>query len=204
MRDDPGIKAILFDFGGVLAEEGFRNGLQQLARQQGLDERWIFEAGMDSVYQSGWVVGQGTEADFWRLLGNKTGLRGDPQKMREIILASFVVRPSMLKLVDRLRRHGLVVGLLSDQTEWLDELDRRYDLYRHFDKIYISYRLGKGKRDPALFDEIARDLSLAPDQIVFIDDNSGNIERARQRGWHGLLFENERQLLDSLKNLGVS
>jgi putative hydrolase of the HAD superfamily len=31
------IKAVLFDFGGVLAEEGFRNGLQALAREQGLD-----------------------------------------------------------------------------------------------------------------------------------------------------------------------
>ena len=32
-----GIKAILFDYGGVLAEEGFHNGLVNLAREQGLD-----------------------------------------------------------------------------------------------------------------------------------------------------------------------
>jgi hypothetical protein len=32
------IRAVLFDFGGVLAEEGFRNGLLQLAVEQGLSE----------------------------------------------------------------------------------------------------------------------------------------------------------------------
>jgi hypothetical protein len=30
------IRAVLFDFGGVLAAEGFRNGLLQLAAEQGL------------------------------------------------------------------------------------------------------------------------------------------------------------------------
>ncbi len=31
------IKAVLFDFGGVLAEEGFREGLKSIGRKNGLD-----------------------------------------------------------------------------------------------------------------------------------------------------------------------
>ena len=31
-----GIRAVLFDFGGVLAEEGFRNGLRRLAAEREL------------------------------------------------------------------------------------------------------------------------------------------------------------------------
>ena len=31
------IRAVLFDYGGVLAEEGFREGLFSIARQQGLE-----------------------------------------------------------------------------------------------------------------------------------------------------------------------
>ncbi|BCX81186.1 putative hydrolase of the HAD superfamily [Methylomarinovum caldicuralii] len=198
-----GIKAVLFDFGGVIAEEGFRDGLRALARQQGLDEQSIFEAGMDAVYDSGWVTGRGTEADFWRLMAEWTGLKGDPVSLRAVILERFRVRLSMLALVDRLRRAGYVVGLLSDQTEWLDELDRRYRIYDHFDRLYVSYRLGKGKRDPSLFDDIARDLNLAPEEILFIDDSPGNVERARRRGWRALLFQDEADLRRRLREMGI-
>ena len=198
------IKAILFDFGGVLAEEGFRDGLQALARRQGLDPNRMFEIGMDAVYDSGWVEGRGDEAGFWRLMAEQAGLRGDPAAMRETILERFKIRPAVLALVDRLRRRGYRVGLLSDQTEWLDELDRRHGIYHHFDHLYISYRLGKGKRDPTLFDDIARDLGLAPDEILFIDDNAANVERARQRGWHGIVFTDTDTLLRQLRRLGIA
>lgn len=197
------IKAILFDFGGVIAEEGFREGLKALARQQGLDESQIFQAGMDAVYESGWVKGRGSEHDFWQIMAQKTGLRGDPEVMREAILERFRIRPAMLALVDNLRRRGYLVGLLSDQTEWLDELDRRHGIYSHFDKLYISYRLGKGKRNPSLFQEITQDLDFLPEQILFIDDSPDNIQRAREFGWQGIVFTDEDTLSDQLRKLGV-
>ena len=201
--DSDMIKAILFDFGGVLAEEGFRDGLRALARRQGLDESHMFEVGMDAVYDSGWVEGRGDESDFWRLMAQRTGLSGDPDAMRETILSHFKPRPGMFALVDQLRRQGYRVGLLSDQTEWLDELDRRHRIYHHFDHLYISYRLGKGKRDPSLFDDIARDLGLAPAEILFIDDNPANVERARQRGWQAIVFTDKDSLTRQLRRLGI-
>ncbi len=197
------IQAILFDFGGVIAEEGFREGLKALARQQGLDENHIFQAGMDAVYESGWVTGRGSEADFWRIMAEKTGLHGDHRQMQEAILTRFRIRPSMLQLVDTLRQQGFLVGLLSDQTEWLDKLDRRHNIYRHFDKLYISCRLGKGKRDPSLFQDIARDLNLPSSRILLIDDSPENIERAQQQGWRGIVFTNETSLLQQLKQLDI-
>ena len=199
-----GIQAVLFDFGGVIAEEGFREGLKTLAREQGLDERSIFEAGMDSVYDSGWVTGRGSEADFWHLMAERVGLKGDPAKMREVILAHFRIRPSMLALVEQLRHRRLVVGLLSDQTEWLDALDRRHGIYCHFDRVYVSYRLGKGKRDPSLFDDVAADLGLPPAQILFVDDSPGNVARARQRGWRAIRFRDETDLRRRLGEMGIA
>jgi putative hydrolase of the HAD superfamily len=58
------IRAVLFDFGGVLAEEGFRNGLQSLAKEQGLDVKALPKAGMHAVYDSGFVLGRATVTDF--------------------------------------------------------------------------------------------------------------------------------------------
>jgi putative hydrolase of the HAD superfamily len=42
--------------------------------------------------------------------------------------------------------------------------------------------MGKGKRDPSLFDDVVNKLELRPEQALFIDDAKGNIERAANRG----------------------
>jgi putative hydrolase of the HAD superfamily len=46
MKQGP-IRAVVFDFGGVLVEEGFREGLYDLARQQGLDPQVVYQAASD-------------------------------------------------------------------------------------------------------------------------------------------------------------
>lgn len=175
------IRAVLFDFGGVLAEEGFRNGLLQLAVEQGLSQD-LPEQGMRAVYDSGFVLGRGTAGDFWALLKARTGLSGDDDALSRRLLDGFVLRPWMLELVRRLRRAGFTTGILSDQTDWLDALDARYHFFAAFDRIYNSYYLGRGKRDPATFLQVADDLGLEPAAVLFVDDDAGNVERARAAG----------------------
>ena len=193
------IKAILFDFGGVLAEEGFRNGLQALAREQGLDVYGMPRAAMQAVYDSGFVLGRGSAADFWTLLRQRTGLQGDDETLSRRILDGFVIRPAMIALVRQLREAGYVTGILSDQTRWLDELDRKYHFYREFDRIYNSSYLGKGKRDPSLFTDVAADLGLAPGEILFVDDDAGNVARAREAGMQAIVFSDQVQLIRALQ-----
>ena len=196
------IRTILFEFGSVLADEGFFNTLQALAQEQHLEVN-LPEEGMRAEYDSGFVLGRGLESDFWTLLRERTGLRGKNWKLAQRVLDGFRLRPGMLALVRALRQRGFLVGLLSDQTEWLDLLDAKYGFYREFDRLYISYRMGKGKRDHSLYDDIARDLGLEPQQILFIDDNPGNIQRAASRGWQTILFRDEQTLRSELQERGL-
>ena len=48
--------------------------------------------------------------------------------------------------------------------------------------------MGMGKRDATLFDDIAERLKTLPERILFIDDDPGNVERARQGGWKAILI----------------
>jgi len=109
----------------------------------------------------------------------------------------------MLAWVRRLRDAGLGVGLLTDQTDWLERLDRRDGFLAAFDRVYNSYRLGTGKRDPALFDEVAADLVVAPGRILFIDDSPGHVERARSRGLRAVLYEDRAQTERVLEEVGA-
>jgi putative hydrolase of the HAD superfamily len=189
------ITAILFDFGGVLAEEGFRNGLVALANEQQLDVDNMPEEGMRAVYDSGFVLGRGTAANFWALLRKRTGLQGEDEELTQRILDGFVVRPWMIDLVGELNTRGYVTGILSDQTQWLDKLNEQYNFYKSFDHIFNSYYLGKGKQDPTLFTDVAAVLGLPPAQILFIDDDAGNVDRARTSGYQGLQYISQQQFL---------
>jgi putative hydrolase of the HAD superfamily len=195
------IRAVLFDFGGVLAEEGFREGLKEIARRHGRDPEEIYQLGAEAVYDSGYVLGRGSEADFWDLLCRRGGLPAFEAGFSREILRRFVLRPKMMAAVSALRRQGYLTVILSDQTDWLEQLNARDNFFGEFDRVFNSYRLGKGKRDPSIFDDTLRSLAVAPQQALFVDDNAGHIERASARGLKTILFRDERQLLSDLEPL---
>ena len=182
------IKTVIFDFGGVLAEEGFREGLLAIARENGLDpDAFFFE--VDSLIEkTGYLTGTADEASFWNAVRAGTGIRGDDGSLRREILARFVLRPEMLAEVDALRTGGVFVAMLSDQTNWLDELDRATALYRHFDRVFNSYRMHKSKRDASVFRDVCGELGAAPRETLFIDDNSDHIKRAASQGLRTIHF----------------
>ena len=195
------IRAVLFDFGGVLAEEGFREGFYAIARSQGLDPREVHRVAMDAIYDCGYIAGRGSEADFWEVMRDRTGIRGDVDALSGEILQRFVLRPGVMELVRKLRRKGIVTAILSDQTDWLTRLDDRDHFFREFDWVFNSYDLGKGKRDPGVFDDVISALGVEPREALFIDDMLSNVERAKSGGLQGLLFVDEDQLFEELERL---
>ncbi|MGZ3537938.1 MAG: HAD family hydrolase, partial [Thermodesulfobacteriota bacterium] len=59
------IKAVLFDFGGVLAEEGFKEGLKAIGKEQGFKPEDFYNMTSEFVYQIGYVSGTSDEHSFW-------------------------------------------------------------------------------------------------------------------------------------------
>ena len=197
------IKAVLFDFGGVLAEEGFRKGLMAIARAKGLSPEGFFDSAGAAVYDSGYVLGKADESAYWKMVREETGIDGADEEFRREILERFQLRPWMFDIVRRLKARGYVTGILSDQSQWLDDLDKQYDFFKEFDVIFNSYHMGKGKKDPALFDEISIKLGMKSSEILFIDDNEGNIERASDKGWNTILYRSREDFVEQMKKVGI-
>lgn len=195
------VRVVLFDFGGVLAEEGFRAGLRTIARLNGLDPETVHRKGIEAVYASGYVTGTAKEADFWKLMRSRFHFNETDAALTDIILDRFTLRPEMIDLVRGLRGRGLTCAILSDQTDWLDRLDRRDRFYREFDRVYCSYRLGRSKREASLFDAVVADLGVRPDEAVFLDDDPGNVERARSRGLRVLRCDAAAQCRAGLQDM---
>jgi putative hydrolase of the HAD superfamily len=198
---DKTLKAVLFDYGGVLATEGFREGLREIASLQGLDPLEVLHAGMDAIYDSGYISGMGSEAEFWALMRERTGLAGTAKELAGEILSRFVIRPRMLEEVRRLRGMGIITAILSDQTDWLERLNDRDHFYSEFDYVFNSYRLGKGKRESSLFADVVASIGIAPHDALFVDDLPANVERARAEGLQGIVFADEAGFLAELERL---
>ncbi len=186
-------RAILFDFGGVLAEEGFREGLKAIAKRKGLDPEAFHTTSAELVYQTGYITGGCDEHSYWNAVREKTGAKGEDQEFREEILKRFKLRPEMTAVVKKIESSGFIVAILSDQTNWLDELNQRTPFHHRFDYVFNSFHLGKTKRDPSIFRDVCNLLGARPEEVLFVDDNLENVKRATRQGLKAIHFFGSRE-----------
>jgi len=198
------ITTILFDYGGVLAEEGFTLGLEVMARENRLDPAEFFRTAVEAIYSCGYVTGKAMEQDYWELLRSQTGIRGEDRALTETILSRFILRPRMIGAVRALRKQGLNPVILSDQTDWLDRLNQRQPFFQEFSRVFNSFHLGKTKREPSLFTDVLATLKVEPGQALFVDDNPGHIARAAALGLKTHLFLSEELFFADLARLGLA
>jgi len=193
------IDLILFDFGGVLAEEGFRNGLISIAQLNGLDPGPFLKKAYDITFNHGFVLGNTDEKAFWQALREHTGIQGSDQELRNKILSRFTLREWMLEIIKQLHNNGFLLAILSDQTKWLDELDAQHDNFKLVDRFFNSYHLGKCKRDVSLFEDVLEEMEVRPERSLFIDDTKENIERAQRKGLHTIHYKDRETFMHSLE-----
>jgi HAD superfamily hydrolase (TIGR01509 family) len=195
------VRAILFDFGGVIAEEGFKKGLKEIGRKNGLAPDEFFERATELVYATGYVTGTTSESSYWETLRQNTGIKGSDRDLRNELLSRFKIRSEMIDLLKKLKEEGLKTFILSDQTNWLDELNEKYDFFKYFNDIFNSYHLHRNKRDNALFSDICRMIGFRPETVLFVDDSPSNTQRAEKMGLNTITYKNLEQFRKELEDL---
>ena len=195
------IKAVLLDYGGVIADEGFQNGLRLMAREQCIDEDTMMNVARSAVYDSGFILGWCTEDEFWKWMREGSGLKGSDDELTKRILDGFVLRPWMIAWVQQLNTQGYITGLLSDQSYWLDWLNERDHFFEFFDHVFNSCHMGEGKRNQALFPDIAEQLALSPNEILLVDDIKSNVTRAQAAGWQTIHYVDKVDFLETIDKL---
>lgn len=173
---------VLFDYGGVLAEEGFAEGLRAIALAHGLEPGRFFAQVEKIIYDCGYVTGGNSESGFWAQVRQVCGVSGSDAELTGQIQRRFVLRPRMLDLVKELKTQGVRTAMLSDQTDWLEQLDRRDHFLAEFDPVLNSYDLGHSKREVETFHLALQRLGVTAPQVLFVDDNAAHIGRAAALG----------------------
>lgn len=199
MESSSGIKAVLFDYGGVIADEGFKTAVPVLAKENGLDPGELMKTAFGLVYGLGFTSGKSREDAFWAALRLETGIAGSDSELTEMVLSRFTLRPWMIEIAAGLAARGMTVGILSDQTHWLDELDARDGFFRHFDHVFNSYHLGTTKKENEIFERVLKTLGRRPSETLFIDDHLSNIQRAASMGLHTIYYTERESFERDLK-----
>jgi putative hydrolase of the HAD superfamily len=194
------IDMVIFDFGGVLAEKGFEEGLRAIGAAHGLDEADFHNLALGLIHSTGYLTGHSDERVYWKAIRDKTGIRDNDEALRNEILSRFILRPWMFDIVRKLKTNGIGVAILSDQTNWLDELNERDDFFKYFDIVFNSYHLGKSKMDPSHFSDTISRLNRAPERLLFVDDTELHCETARTMGMNAIHFIDRDLLLKEIED----
>jgi len=202
---DHDVKAIFFDFGGVLLKTFDGVDHDTIEAEFGLEAKMLRKCVYrDSRYMD-FQVGKCTYEEW-------TGsIREALQKIderAEAIMTAFMDSPrmfndDMLELVKRL--HGrYTLGIISNTTPGMEELLReRFELIDLFDVRVGSGDLGIAKPDAGIFLHATKLAGLAPEQSVFTDDRADFAEAARGVGMHGFPFTEYARFAEDLRSVGV-
>lgn len=195
---------ILFDFGGVLASEGFQMGILKLAWKFNRSYSEMYDiAGYKAGLESGFRAGKITEKEYWQIVAKHLGVEEDLSQYKYVFLDNFTPRVGMIELVDKLRL-DYKVGIFSDQTNWIYEIDKKYDFFKHFDYKFISYDLGYTKHDDEFYRIPSKETGIQPQKIIIVDDNSRVVKKAKKLGLNSYEFTSIqacKEYLSNLKNL---
>lgn len=117
-----------------------------------------------------------------------------------------VMVPGTLQVVGELRLNRYNLFLVSDLwPEMRDAMLSEHPwIQRVFKKCFFSCDRGQVKSDPDYFAKICTDVGAEPTKSLFIDDFYVNVDRAKEIGMQGIVFENSAQLRAELeRGLGI-
>jgi HAD superfamily hydrolase (TIGR01509 family) len=177
------IDGVVFDMDGVLLDS---EPLHHLTVNGLLAE----EGGHLSVDEYLGYVGTTLE-DTWSDLVQRFKLRGSFEYYRdrydEEILrhyaTSSVPLPGAIWLVDSLEALGLRLAVASSsRTSWVTACLTRLGLIDRFDAIVTGDMVSRGKPEPEIYLLAARELGLAPERCLAIEDAPKGAESAHRAG----------------------
>jgi epoxide hydrolase-like predicted phosphatase len=184
------LKAVIFDFGGVLvrthSQDLRRRWEERLGLQPGQAESIVFGGETDWSVQ----LGVTTNEAHWQWLGRRFGLEDDTlEELRRDFFADDALDVGLLAYIDRLRLAGYHTGILSNAGDNArDFFAHTYSVTGHFDSITISAEEGIMKPDTRIFEIALRRAGSKPTEAVFVDDLLANVEAARRLGMRGVHF----------------
>jgi putative hydrolase of the HAD superfamily len=181
------IRAVLFDFGGVILTSPF----EAFARYEvanGLPDGFLRAINARNPDDNAWARLERSEVDmagFCELFEAEALAAGHAVSGSEVLaLLSGDLRPEMVEAVRRCAKR-LRTGLLTNNFVGMRSaaIDHPVaEVLDLFDEIVESSQVGVRKPDPRFYEQACARLAIEPEEAVFLDDLGVNLKPARAMG----------------------
>ncbi len=198
------IKAVIFDFGGVLLEWNPRH----LYRRY-FDQPEEMEAFLSEIDFSSWNAQQDKGRPWTEAVAVLSAqfphraelIRAYHEHWEESVTGAI---EGTVEIVRRLKRAGYPLFALSNwSAETFPIARRKYDFLNLFDVIVVSGEVGLIKPDPAIFELAVQRTGVPASQCLFIDDHEATIDVAQRLGMQTILFRSPEALARELAEMGL-
>mgnify|MGYP000291172440 CR=1 FL=1 len=197
------IRAIFFDFGGVLMRTEYQAPRQHLAERLNMEYDDLVRLVFDSDVSRQASVGEVTVEQHWDAVMKKLNRPASEAKaIRDEFFAGDILDRTLVELIRSLRRsRKYKTGLISNAWNDLRALIEREKIDDAFDTMVISAEVGVMKPDAKIFKIALDQLKVPAKDAMFVDDFVENIEGCQKAGMKGLLFQNAETDIEKIKAL---
>ncbi|MFH0948866.1 MAG: HAD family phosphatase [Candidatus Aenigmatarchaeota archaeon] len=189
------IKIIAIDLGGVYFEWSYERYFNEISKISGVDKKTVINILNKRI--RGLHVKRISEKDYWDYFCKNTENKIDHKIFKKITLSQYKPNKPVINLMKKLRKK-YKIALLANQTPILDEINRKYKIYKNFDFILSSHIVRMQKPYRNIYRLLIKKAKCKPREIVFIDDRKKNLKPAKELGINTILFKNAMQLKKDL------
>ncbi len=185
MKDE---RFFLFDIGNVLVDFDFQFLTDRIAADSGRSPE--APSARDTAMHEAVEKGEISDAEFVAYLNEAKGLSWSIEEYIGVWCDMFSVNPAGRRLfVEALERNLPVYTLSNIAGHHMDAIERNEPgFFEGAAGLFLSYRLGVRKPDPAIYQKALDALGAEGAQCFFIDDRPENVAAAREAGIHAQLF----------------
>lgn len=195
------IKAVFFDFGGVIQRTEYQSPRQRLAERFGMEYADIDNIVFNSPTAKQATVGELSVEKHWEAVAKR--LKVSKEEIAEVereFFAGDVADHSILEYLRSLRPR-FITGLISNAWSDMREYLVRQKMDDAFDHLIISAEAGVAKPEAKIYHLALEQAKVQPGAAVFVDDVAANIAACEQVGMKGILFKDPQEAMTQLKKL---
>ena len=197
------IRAIIFDMGGVIILTCDDSARVALARQLGIPTEELIKAVFLSESAIRSEEGEIGKNDHWKNVLRSFGKDSVKNVIPyyEAFFAGDCIDKELMEFIHSLKKKykiGFLSNAFKGAREWVEG---HFHFLDAFDLTIFSYEVKLRKPDPKIYRFVCDRLDVRPEEAIFIDDMTVNVEGARLAGLHAIQYINKAQLKTQLADI---
>ena len=185
---DPDIRAVFWDFGGVILTSPF-DAFARYEAAEGLPHGLLRRINATNPDSNAWARLERGEIDtgtFYDLFSEEARTLGHDVDARVVLsLIEGDIRPEMvaaLRVVSDRYKTACLTNNFRSVNDNLERASEIAEIMAIFDAVIESSQAGMRKPDPRFYTYACETLDVAPEEVVFLDDLGVNLKPARAMG----------------------